>query len=471
MTDKIKAGVRFHTNKIISLYRLFDTFIIALTLGMILHINLQEWNSNQTSWLLLIIICYHFFAELTDIHRFKRGTSLFQEIGGITSAWISGIIVLLVVDYFYPLIIIDYKKTFWYWVSIVPIELLSWHTIVRVMVNHARATGHNNRNVALVGATQLAREIESIILKEPSLGMKVYGYYDSRQPKQHDSRINIQDVNFCGDYEQLLKDANDDKIDTVYITLPMQAEKRITHIVDMLADTTLTVYFVPDLFLFNLLRAQWSNLHGIPIISIYDTPFYGIDGVFKRLFDLIVGSLILLLIALPMILIAILVKLDSRGPALFMQKRYGCNGENIVVWKFRSMTVCQDGADVPQAQKNDPRVTRLGQVLRRTSLDELPQFINVIQGRMSIVGPRPHAVSHNEFYRRQIKGYMLRHKVKPGITGWAQINGYRGETETLDKMEGRIEYDLEYIRNWSVLLDIKIIFLTIFKGFRSAKAY
>lgn len=471
MTDKIKGGVRSHTNKLISLYRLLDTFIIAVTLVMILHINLQEWSANQTSWLLSVVICYHFFAELADIYRFRRGLTMLQEIGGITSAWFFGIVVLVLADYFYPLMGDGYQHTFWYWVSLVPLELLSWHTIVRTIVNRARAAGHNNRNVALVGVTQLAREMEAIFLKEPSLGMSVYGYYDSRQPDQQNSRIDIQDVNFCGDYEQLIKDAKDDKIDTVYITLPMQAEKRIKHIVDMLADTTLTVYFVPDLFLFDLLRAQWHSLHGIPIISIYDTPFYGIDGVFKRLFDLIVGSLILLIIALPMIIIAILVKLDSRGPALFMQKRYGCNGENIVVWKFRSMTVCQDGADVPQAQRNDPRVTRLGQLLRRTSLDELPQFINVIQGRMSIVGPRPHAVSHNEFYRGQIKGYMLRHKVKPGITGWAQINGYRGETETLDKMEGRIKYDLEYIRNWSVLLDIKIIFLTLFKGFRGAKAY
>jgi len=251
----------------------------------------------------------------------------------------------------------------------------------------------------------------------------------------------------------------------------MKAEHRIKEVLDMLSDTTLTVYFVPDLFLFDLLRAQWRSLQGIPVISIYDTPFYGIDGMLKRIFDIVVSLLILTLIFVPMLLIALLIKFDSRGPVIFKQRRYGFNGEKIVVWKFRSMKVCQDDENVPQAQRNDSRVTRLGRFLRKTSLDELPQFINVLQGRMSIVGPRPHAITHNEFYRKQIKGYMLRHKVKPGITGWAQINGYRGETETLDKMEGRIKLDLEYIRNWSILLDIKIILLTAIKEFVVSKAY
>jgi putative colanic acid biosynthesis UDP-glucose lipid carrier transferase len=181
--------------------------------------------------------------------------------------------------------------------------------------------------------------------------------------------------------------------------------------------------------------------------------------------------MILIIILIPLLLIAVAIKLNSSGPVLFKQRRYGLNGEEIVVWKFRSMTVCEDGENINQATKNDPRVTKLGSFLRKTSLDELPQFINVLQGHMSIVGPRPHAVAHNEWYRTQIKGYMLRHKVKPGITGLAQISGFRGETDTLDKMEGRIRYDLLYIQNWSLWLDIKIILLTIHKGFMSAGAY
>ncbi|KJV05824.1 undecaprenyl-phosphate glucose phosphotransferase [Methylocucumis oryzae] len=473
MARKAKGLVRPHTNKIISLYRLFDTLIISVTLWAVLSYNYLEWNTVQTTWLLLTIIFYQFFAELTDIYSLRRDVGLVQEIWGLVTAWSLVVIALSLINNFYPLILDDYKETFWYWLSAVPIELFSWHIIVRATVEHLRASGKNTRQVALVGMTKIAKEVETILNNEPGLGMRVSGYYDSRRPKsdQDPDRIPLSDVNYCGDYAQLYKDANEDKIDIVYITLPMKAEHRIKEVLDMLSDTTLTVYFVPDLFLFDLLRAQWRSLQGIPVISIYDTPFYGIDGMLKRIFDIVVSLLILTLILVPMLLIALLIKLDSRGPVIFKQRRYGFNGEKIVVWKFRSMKVCQDGENVPQAQRNDSRVTRLGHFLRKTSLDELPQFINVLQGRMSIVGPRPHAITHNEFYRKQIKGYMLRHKVKPGITGWAQINGYRGETETLDKMEGRIKLDLEYIRNWSILLDIKIILLTAIKEFVVSKAY
>jgi putative colanic acid biosynthesis UDP-glucose lipid carrier transferase len=172
-----------------------------------------------------------------------------------------------------------------------------------------------------------------------------------------------------------------------------------------------------------------------------------------------------------MIVIAIAIKLTSPGPVLFKQKRYGIKGEQIEVWKFRSMTVCENGDDIKQATVNDTRVTPLGAFLRRTSLDELPQFINVLQGSMSVVGPRPHAVAHNEYYRKQIQGYMLRHKVRPGITGLAQINGCRGETDTIDKMEARVHHDLEYLRQWSLWLDLKIVFITIFKGFVGKHVY
>jgi putative colanic acid biosynthesis UDP-glucose lipid carrier transferase len=210
---------------------------------------------------------------------------------------------------------------------------------------------------------------------------------------------------------------------------------------------------------------------GLPVVSVYESPFYGIDGWVKRAEDVVIGSLIMVLIAPFLLLIGLGIKLTSPGPVLFKQRRYGLKGEIVEVWKFRSMSVCDDGATVVQAQKNDARVTRFGAFLRRTSLDELPQFINVLQGQMSIVGPRPHAVAHNEQYRRLIHGYMLRHKVKPGITGWAQINGWRGETDTLDKMQGRVDCDLAYVRNWSLWLDIKIIFMTILKGFVGRNVY
>src|SRR5690606_22807073 len=203
---------------------------------------------------------------------------------------------------------------------------------------------------------------------------------------------------------------------------------------------------VGDFFVFDLLQAQWSSLGDVPVVAIQHTPFHGLGGWVKRLEGIVLGTLILLLISLPMVVIAILIKLTSPGPVFFVQRRYGLNCKEIPALKFRTMTVCEDGDTVRQAKKGDSRITLLGAFLRRTSLDELPQFFNVLAGQMSIVGPRPHAVAHNELYRSQIYRYMLRHKVKPGITGWAQVNGWRGETETLDKMEKRLEHDLYYIQ-------------------------
>jgi len=209
----------------------------------------------------------------------------------------------------------------------------------------------------------------------------------------------------------------------------------------------------------------------MPAVSIYENPVSGLRGVVKRFEDIFLSLIILFIIALPMLFIAITIKLTSRGPILFRQIRYGLGGKPIKVWKFRSMKASKDGDEFLQAIKNDPRITRFGAFLRKTSLDELPQFFNVLSGSMSIVGPRPHAVAHNEAYRNIIRGYMLRHKTKPGITGWAQVNGFRGETDSLDKMRNRVMYDIDYIRKWSVLFDLKIILLTVVKGFIGKNAY
>jgi len=240
---------------------------------------------------------------------------------------------------------------------------------------------------------------------------------------------------------------------------------------DDLKDTTASVYFVPDMFVTDLIQGQQSTVCGMPVISVCESPFQGKNGFVKRASDIVLSLFILLLIHPVLFGIALAVKLTSPGPIIFKQRRYGLDGEEILVYKFRSMTVTEDGGSIKQAQKNDSRITPLGAFLRRTSLDELPQFVNVLQGRMSIVGPRPHAVAHNELYRKLIKGYMVRHKVKPGITGWAQVNGFRGETDTLEKMEGRIEYDLDYLRNWSLQLDLHIILKTVRLVSKDQQAY
>ena len=260
-------------------------------------------------------------------------------------------------------------------------------------------------------------------------------------------------------------------IQLIYLSLPMASQPRILQVLDELKDTTASIFFVPDMFVTDLIQGRTGSVCGMPVISVCETPFTGSNGLVKRLSDIVLSVLILLLISPILLVVAAAVKLGSPGPVIFRQRRYGLDGKQIVVYKFRSMTVTEDGASVQQATKNDSRITPLGAILRKTSIDELPQFINVLQGRMSIVGPRPHAVAHNEMYRKLIKGYMVRHKVKPGITGWAQVNGFRGETETLDKMQGRIDHDLDYLRNWSLWLDLYIIFKTVRLVLRDQQAY
>jgi putative colanic acid biosynthesis UDP-glucose lipid carrier transferase len=251
----------------------------------------------------------------------------------------------------------------------------------------------------------------------------------------------------------------------------MRAEERIRDVLERLSDSTASVFIVPDFFVFQLLHSRWTNINGQPVVSVYDNPFYGADGLLKRMVDVGLGIAGLVVFTVPMLIIAGLVKFSSSGPILFGQRRYGLDGQDITVWKFRTMRVCEEDAEVKQATVDDPRITPIGRLLRRTSLDELPQLYNVIRGDMSLVGPRPHANAHNETYRRQIEGYMLRHKVKPGITGLAQVNGWRGETDTLEKMQQRVICDHQYIREWTLWMDVKILFKTVWVVISAKNAY
>ena len=276
---------------------------------------------------------------------------------------------------------------------------------------------------------------------------------------------------YKGGLEEAVKMAQQGDIEVLFIALPVSANDRIDVILKALGDSTVDVHLIPDIFTYNLLQSRMGTVGEIQTISVYESPMKGGSSLLKRVEDLVLASLILCIIAIPMLIIATAVKLTSKGPAIFKQNRYGMDGKKIKIWKFRSMTTQDNGDIVKQATKGDARITPLGAFLRRTSLDELPQFFNVLQGDMSVVGPRPHAVSHNELYRKKINYYMLRHKMKPGITGWAQISGWRGETDTDQKMEMRIKYDLHYIRNWSLWFDFKIVLLTIFRGFVGNNVY
>jgi putative colanic acid biosynthesis UDP-glucose lipid carrier transferase len=293
------------------------------------------------------------------------------------------------------------------------------------------------------------------------------GFFDDRTTERLEGDLSW----YKGTVAKAISMAQQNEIDQVYICLPLAAEKRIADIIRTLGDTTIDVFMVPEFLIKNLMQGTIGQVGPIDTISVFESPSAGIKDFYKRLFDLVFSSAALIGL-LPILLgIAIAIKTTSKGPVLFRQDRYGLDGKKIGVYKFRSMKVMENDAVVKQATKNDSRITPVGAFLRRTSLDELPQFFNVLMGDMSVVGPRPHAVAHNEEYRKQVDYYMLRHKVKPGITGWAQVNGWRGETDTLEKMAMRVQYDLDYIRHWSLWFDIKIIFLTIFKGFINKNAY
>ena len=341
---------------------------------------------------------------------------------------------------------------------------------MRLVLGLLRERDINNRTVAIAGARENGVHVAQMLLSSPWMGLRPVGFFDDRA--QTGSRpLASPPVQVLGNLDDLVELATKGKIDIVYITLPLRAEERIRTLISKLSQSTASVYVIPEFFVSDLMNLTWSNVGDLPAISVFETPFFGVDGWLKNAEDFVLGSIILLIVFIPMIIIGIGVKLSSPGPVIFKQTRYGLRGEKIAVWKFRTMNVCENGSDIKQVSRDDPRVTRFGNFLRKTSLDELPQFINVLQGSMSIVGPRPHAVAHNEQYRKIVDGYMLRHKVKPGITGLAQVSGWRGETDTLEKMQKRIEYDLAYIRNWSLWLDIRIIFRTIIKEFAGENAY
>ncbi len=345
----------------------------------------------------------------------------------------------------------------WLWVA--PISTLLAHFALRVSAPYIIEIQGESRKAVIAGMNAQGIELARRLKGDPYSRIQVVGFFDDRAAE----RVN-KDGEQCllGSISELASYAKKrNQIEHIYISLPMASQPRILSLLEDLHDTTASIYFVPDIFVTDLIQGRMDSVAGLPIVAVCETPFTGLSGIVKRSSDIILSILILILISPVLILVALAVKYSSPGPVIFKQRRYGLDGREIIVYKFRSMTVAEDGATIHQATKNDSRVTSVGKVLRRTSIDELPQFFNVLQGRMSIVGPRPHAVAHNETYRKLIKGYMLRHKVKPGITGWAQINGCRGETETLDKMAARINYDLDYLRNWSLRLDLYIIAKTV----------
>ena len=452
------------------LIKAMDAFAIVLGMQMLITI-LPEVNSKSTIVISLVAIgIFNLTAEFVGLYRSWRGIAFNREACCSMLAWGMTLMFLAGLGHFSVYSTELSGRCLLLWFAFNPIISLSMRVLFRWNMRWMTTKGINTRSFAVVGINDLGIHLVRNITTAPDLGLNFLGYYDDR-PDDRTVDIPEDQKSKLGKLDALIASAKRGEVQVIYITLPMRAEKRIRDIIGELADTTASVYVVPDLFVFQLLNSRWTDIQGLPVVSVFENPFYGVDGMVKRAVDIVLASVALLLGGIPMMLIAMVVKLTSKGPVLFRQRRYGLDGKEIMVWKFRSMNVQENGTKVVQAKKNDSRLTPIGGFLRKSSLDELPQIFNVLLGKMSLVGPRPHANAHNEFYRGQIEGYMLRHKVKPGITGLAQVSGCRGETETLDKMEKRVFFDHQYIREWSIWLDLKIIFKTFTVVFSRQNAY
>jgi putative colanic acid biosysnthesis UDP-glucose lipid carrier transferase len=354
------------------------------------------------------------------------------------------------------------------WVLVTPMLLVILSLILQQAARALLRDAAQARRAVIVGCTPASMELSRRLEAHGELGISVAGFFDDRG----------SDRLGCAKYAQLLGRfpdvaafVNSRNIDVIFIAISPGQVARVRELVHELGDTTASIYFLPDVSGFDMIQQRASEILGMPVVAMCETPFHGYRGLIKRLMDVTLATVGILVLSPLLLAVGIAVKRSSPGPVLFRQRRYGLDGREIMVYKFRTMTVTENGDRVRQASRNDARVTPVGRHLRRWSLDELPQLINVLQGTMSIVGPRPHAVAHNEEYRKLIKRYMVRHKVLPGITGLAQVRGCRGETARVEEMEARVLFDLEYMRRWSPMLDLEIILATAVAVVRTDRAY
>ncbi len=401
-------------------------------------------------------------ASLVQLSRSWRLASLSRELIEVASFWTTAFLTMLVALRVLEQLPIATADV-WLpaagrcYLSALAVMLI-FRIALRLSLRHVRAYGHDQRTAAFIGATPTSSQLGDSFAQQRWIGIDVIGTFDDRggQDGRHAPLTRI-----AGPVEDLVRLARTGHVSQIYVALPMAAEARVRQIIDRFADTTASVYYCPPMATLDLVGGRWDEVEGQPVISVVESPFRGYSRTLKRAEDLALVAIALPLAALPLIACAIAVRLSSPGPILFRQKRYGLDGKPFHVLKFRTMYVAEAEHDFIQAKRGDSRVTRAGAFLRRTSLDELPQLLNVLGGSMSVVGPRPHPVKLNEEFRGQVRRYMVRHKIKPGITGLAQVSGARGETDSLDKMVRRIEYDLQYIRSWSPALDLRILARTL----------
>jgi putative colanic acid biosynthesis UDP-glucose lipid carrier transferase len=393
-----------------------------------------------------------------------RGRNKWQRNTSVGYAWLVVLIALVVLSFAMKNSANFSRVWFFTW----GISGFVYLTLYRIVFDHIldrlRLKGLNRKKILVFGAGDVGKHVYQKLNENNEVGFDIAAFVDDNT-ELHGTTINNIPIYSPDKTLELLNDCHE-----LWIALPLSAEKRVLEILHQTRHLTSVIRFIPDIFNFRLLNHSITEIASIPIIEINGTPMSSTSHFLKRIEDIVLTLLIVILISPVILIIAILIKLTSKGPILYKQYRHGWNGKTIKVYKFRSMYFSAKD-EFKQATKNDSRITSIGMFIRKTSIDEFPQFLNVLQGRMSLVGPRPHAVSMNEDYKDKIDNYMQRHKVKPGITGWAQVNGLRGETDTIVKMEKRIEYDLFYIQNWSIVFDLKIIFMTIYKGFVGKNAY
>ncbi|WP_116123902.1 undecaprenyl-phosphate glucose phosphotransferase [Paraburkholderia sp. BL6669N2] len=397
-----------------------------------------------------------------------RGRAMWRLIGQVSLAWlmVQGCSLVLT----FSLHRTDYVSRLWfaYWTALSGGALIVSRVVVHVVLDRIRNAGLNLRSVAVVGCGAHCQQVVRNIEGSPSSGFRAVAAFDLRPIVG----VVGSGVPVFDDIDKFSAYVRSYCVQELWLALPLSEEQAISRFVSEFRDDLVNVRFVPDMRSVALFDSDVIDLIGMPAINLVASPLPERELLKKEIFDRVFAVLALIALAPLLIVIATAVKLSSRGPVFFTQKRKGADGRIFRIYKFRSMrSHAVESGVVKQATKGDPRITRVGAFLRRTSLDELPQFFNVLCGDMSVVGPRPHAIEHDELYQKVVNGYIHRYRIKPGITGWAQINGFRGETDRIEKMQGRVEHDLYYLRNWSFGLDIRIVVVTIAKGFVHSNAY
>ena len=455
--------IRAYDAEIELLKRSVDSMLVLFSLFLAGWLYGQPWSDKYTIAAISALALFFVASKFNHLYISSRCRRITQEITPLLLTWFSVIAGLLILGYMFRITHEYSRVILGIWFLTTPVVILLWRLVLKSGLGYFRSRGHNSRSTVIIGTGECAQRLAGNIRRMNWMGLNFQGFISVSNHEK--------DGETLGGLDKLYEMIDQHEVDVIYITLPLTMQQQIDEILEAISDSTVSTFLVPNMDHYGIAQSRWVTVGDIPTVSIVETPMLGSNAGLKRLEDIIVSTVAIFITTPVMALIALAIKLDSKGPVFYKQNRHGLDGKVISVWKFRSMSVMEKNHDFKQATKNDSRITRVGAFLRRTSLDELPQFFNVLAGDMSVVGPRPHAVAHNNEYRGSIWGYMQRHKVKPGLTGLAQVKGYRGETETKEKMQRRVRCDMEYINNWSIWLDLKLILITPFTLLTGKNAY